>query len=63
MIESWSDVIIGMMLGICVAGIAITLFWMIRMNFNFMVWRKVRNHEDEFHAEELKERENPEVIV
>ena len=57
MIENWSEFIIGMLIGICVAGLVVTALFMIRMNLKHMMWRKVRKHEEEFHAKELKERD------
>ena len=60
MIESWSDVIMGMVTGIGGTIIAVILFCMIRMNLKFMIWNKVREHEEEYHAKEIKEREKNE---
>ena len=57
MIESWVDILLGMMFGICATVLVLIFFFMIRMNLKFAIWRKVRDHEEDFHAEELKERE------
>jgi len=57
MIESWTNILIGIMVGVGGTIIAVTLFCMIKMNFDFMVSRKVWDHEEKYHAEELKERD------
>ena len=62
MIESLADVLIGMVVGIGGTIIVVLAFSMLKMNFKFMVWRKVREHEEKYHAKELKEHENPEDV-
>ena len=52
MIENLSDVIIGMVFGIGGTIIAVLLFCMFRMHFKFMIWNKIREHEDKYHADE-----------
>lgn len=56
MIESLADVLIGMVFGIAGTIIVALAFSMLKMNFKFMVWNKIREHEDKFHAEEVKEK-------
>jgi len=60
MIESLADVLIGMMVGIAGTIMVALVFSMLKMNFKFMVWNKIREHEEKYHAKELKERENSE---
>ena len=40
-------------------GMAFLIYHMVKMNFEFMIFNKVRKHEEEYHAKELKEREKP----
>jgi len=56
MIVSWSNIIIGIMIGI--AGVVMTfLFYhMLKMNFELMVFNKIRKHEEKYHAKEIKEK-------
>jgi len=60
MIDSVADVLIGIVVGIAGTIIVALAFSMLKMNFKFMVWNKVREHEEKYHAKELKEREKNE---
>jgi len=58
--ENISYIIMGIVIGIASVIMSLIIYQMIRMNLDFMMWRKVRDHEEEFHAKELKEREKGE---
>ena len=57
MIENLPYLLIGMLVGIGGTIIVALAFSMLKMNFKFMVCNKIREHEDKFHAKEIKERE------
>ena len=60
MIESVADVFIGIVFGVGGTIIVALAFSMLKMNFKFIIWKKVREHEETYHAKELKEREKNE---
>ena len=60
MIENLPYLLIGMLVGIGGTIIVALAFSMLKMNFKFMVWNKIREHEEKYHAKEIKEREKNE---
>jgi len=57
MIESWSDIILGIVMGVGATIIAILLFYMAKTSYKIMVWKVMWEHEEKYHAEEKKERD------
>ena len=51
--------VFGIIIGIGGTVMLLVIYQTIKMNYEFMIIRKVRKHEEKFHAKELKERENP----
>lgn len=57
MINNYSDLFFGICIGIVITCFGICLFWLYNLMSSFKIDRKIREHEIEFHKEELEKRD------